>query len=141
MQRYVEVIGSTEIRTTVAVKEVPKTGSREERQAVRELLLLKKKLKGGHPNIIKLFDVKSTGSIFYIIMQYCSFSLDQQPQNFQQFLHGVGPEETDSLSPADIQRQCDVTGTVVLNALVQDLLRAIGFLHASHIMHCDIKVC
>ena len=27
----------------------------------------------------------------------------------------------------------------MLNALVQDLIRAVAFLHSKHVMHCDIK--
>lgn len=64
-----QVLGSTEVRSTVAVKEVPKTGAASEKQAMRELLLLKKKLREVHPNIVQVLDVRSSSSMFYVIMQ------------------------------------------------------------------------
>ena len=30
-------------------------------------------------------------------------------------------------------------GQIVLNALVQDIVRAVGFLHSKSVFHCDIK--
>ena len=200
----VEVIGGRkEVRTTVAVKEVPKTGAQSEQQAMRELLLLKKKLRTPHPNIIQMHGIKATGSTFYVIMQYCSFSLDKQPEAFVQYLHdyraatkaatsrgsggavasslvapssselstgtslldGQGdgggdndqdaafaplgspapsPSPSSSSSKRNSRRRRgstnNFTGALLLNALVQDLLRAVGLLHSKHIMHCDIKV-
>jgi hypothetical protein len=36
---------------------------------MRELMLLKLTLRHPHPNIIWIYDVKPTGSVFYVIMQ------------------------------------------------------------------------
>lgn len=124
---WVEFVGSKEIRHRVAVKEVPKTGLESENAAMRELLLLKLKLKERHSNIMWIFDVKSTGSMYYVIMQLCEFSLADQPDEFRQFLH----ENT--------ERHAKLPGTLVLNELVRDLMLGMSTLHSKHIVHCDIK--
>eukprot|EP00750_Incisomonas_marina_P016157 INCI19027.1.p1 GENE.INCI19027.1~~INCI19027.1.p1 ORF type:complete len:1574 (-),score=205.88 INCI19027.1:21-4742(-) len=119
---WFERIGSHETRTTVAVKEIQKTGLDTERDATREYLLLAKKL-GPHPNVIRIHNVMSTGNMFYILMEYCDFSLDKVPEEFGVFL----------------QAPSSTVGALVLNALVQDLVRAVGFLHSKHVFHCDLK--
>ena len=58
----VEVVGSTELRTVVAVKEVQKRGVESEQKAMREFLLLNKKLQPQHANIIRIFTIKSNSS-------------------------------------------------------------------------------
>jgi serine/threonine protein kinase len=119
----VEVVGSShEQRTAVAVKEVPKTGAASEQRAVHELVIVTEKL-GRHPNVVQTMTVKSTGSTFYIVMELCQFSLDKQPEAFQELLHA--PDSA--------------AGALVLNALVQDLVRGVAFLHAKHVFHCDLK--
>jgi len=138
---FLEMIGSTEVRTVVAVKEVPKTGASSEKQAMRELLLLKKKIRERHPNIIHVFAVRSSSSMFYVIMQCCNFSLDKQPADFQQFLHASRGDRPAPKSGRWRSSTTNMSGRIVLNALVQDLVKALAFLHRKHIMHCDIKVC
>ena len=51
------------------MKEVPRTGADSERRAMRELMLLKLKLRQQHPNVIWIYDVKPTGSVFFVVMQ------------------------------------------------------------------------
>lgn len=123
----VEVIGVGEVRTTVAVKEIQKTGEATELQVMREYLVLKKKLQPAHPNVINVMSVKSSSSTFYVIMEFCNFSLANQPAVFEDFLHGRG-----NAAPSKVAQ-------IVLNALVQDILRAVGFLHSKGVFHCDIK--
>ena len=127
------VAGQKEVRTAVAVKEVPRTGLASEKQVMRELLLLKQKLHGtNYPNIIRVYDVATTSNTFYVIMQWCNFSLAQQPVPFQKFLHTGGEGKNTNKDTH--------AGALILDALVQDLLRAVSLLHSKHIMHCDIKV-
>eukprot|EP00750_Incisomonas_marina_P006132 INCI14335.4.p1 GENE.INCI14335.4~~INCI14335.4.p1 ORF type:complete len:1393 (+),score=208.86 INCI14335.4:583-4761(+) len=123
----VEVIGVGEVRTKVAVKEIQKTGEATELQVMREYLVLKKKLQPAHPNVINVLSVKSSSSTFYVIMEFCNFSLANQPASFEEFLHGRG-----NAAPSKVAQ-------IVLNALVQDILRAVGFLHSKSVFHCDIK--
>ncbi len=120
----VDVVGSHETRKTVAVKEIPKTGSAGEQKVMHEVMLLSKML-GVHANIICVHTVKSTGSTFYVVTELCLFSLDKQPDAFRQFLHHAAQE-----SPV---------GALVLNALVQDMVHAVAFLHSKHVFHCDLK--
>ena len=86
---WVQVVGGQkEVRTQVAVKEVPRTGLSSEQQVMRELLLLKQKLRAEvFPNIIRVYDVAQTSNTFYVILQCCNFSLAKQPPEFQEFLH------------------------------------------------------
>ena len=118
----VEVVGSYETRTAVAVKEVPKTGFANGQKAVRELAIVTQKL-GTHRNVVGIHAVKPTGSTFYIVMELCLFSLDEQPDTFRHLLHAPDSPEA----------------ALVLNALVQDLLRGAAFLHSKHVFHCDLK--
>lgn len=56
-------------------------------------------------------------------MELCQFSLQTQPEPFRQLLHaGEGQ-----------------VGALVLDALVQDLVRGVAFLHSKRVFHCDIK--
>ena len=119
----VDVIGSHEHRQVVAVKEIQKTGRKREIEAIREFLLLTKRL-GRHRNIIKVLTAKSTGSMIYIVMECCSFSVARMPQRFEEYVHDT---------------KQSMGGSVVLNALVQDLIRGVAFLHAAKVFHCDIK--
>ena len=143
----VEQIGRKEVRTTVAVKEIPKTGAQSERKAVHESLLLRRHLREGHPSIIKIFDVKSNSSAFFVVMQHCAFSLATAPASFLDFLEGPNGNKM-SKRRQDDNTDTDEDGTLntgggplVLGALVRDLLNAVSFLHSKHIVHCDIKVC
>lgn len=119
----VDVIGSHEHRQVVAVKEIQKTGRKREVEAIREFLLLTKRL-GRHRNIIKVLTAKSTGSMIYIVMECCSFSVAAMPREFDNYLHDT---------------EQSMRGSLVLNALVQDLIRGVAFLHAAKVFHCDIK--
>ena len=147
----VEQIGRKEVRTTVAVKEIPKTAAQSERKAVHEALLLRRHLREGHPSVIKIFDVKSTSNAFFVVMQHCAFSLANQPDQFVEFL--CGPKHYHNNDEGK-KKQQHITngsggdggggknggGSLVLGALVRDLLNAVGVLHSKHIVHCDIKV-
>ena len=55
-------------------------------------------------------------------MQLCHFSLQNLSEEFSTFLHSR-----------------ESAGRIVLDALVQDVLRAVAELHAHNILHCDIK--
>ena len=94
---WVQVVaGQKEVRTQVAVKEVPRSGVSSEQQVMRELLLLKQKLRAEvFPNIIRVYDVTQTSNTFYVILQCCNFSLAKQPQEFEEYLHGNTGTGTD----------------------------------------------
>jgi serine/threonine protein kinase len=146
----VELVGGKEVRSTVAVKEIHKTGLAAEREAFRQLLLLNRRLTERHPNIVRLIEVKSNSNVYFVVMQYCDFSLAQQLPAFEDFLHGQGGGGGDgggggggggdrAGAAGRAEADCSHAGALVLNALVQDLIKAVSFLHSKHIMHCDIK--
>ena len=118
----VETIGGKEVRTVVAVKEVGKTGERTQQHIVKEYLLLSKKLQPQHPNVIRLHDLKTTSTTFCVVMECCHFSVARVPADFEAFL-----------------RDEHSSGALVLNALVQDMLRGLQFLHSRQVAHCDVK--
>ncbi len=62
-------------------------------------------------------------------MQYCNFSLQEQPEEFKAFLRTDADDALDVVSPSSL----------TLNALVQDLLRGMSVLHSRRIVHCDLK--
>jgi len=128
---WVQNVGSTEIRTTVAVKEVQKTGASENR-AMREFLLLSKKLQPQHPNIIRIYNIMSHSSTYFVVMEYCCFSVDKMPQNFQDFLHGYDSTNEESV-PTQRRLSLANVGRIVLNALIQDLIRGASFLHSRQV--------
>eukprot|EP00750_Incisomonas_marina_P008288 INCI15419.3.p1 GENE.INCI15419.3~~INCI15419.3.p1 ORF type:complete len:973 (-),score=147.77 INCI15419.3:199-2901(-) len=118
-----EIVGSTrERRTVVAVKEVPRSFAAGEQKAVRELVVVNEKL-GAHSNIVQILTTKFTGSTCYIVMELCQFALDKQPRSFQTMLHSIDSG----------------AGALVMNALLQDLVRGVAFLHSRGVFHCDIK--
>lgn len=71
---WITFVGTKEVRTDVAVKEVPKTGADSENNVMRELMTLKLRLADRQPNIIWIYDLLSTSSTFYIVMQVCASS-------------------------------------------------------------------
>ena len=115
-----------EVRVAVAVKEIAKSGSTHEASAVSEFHLLSQRL-GRHNNIVRILNVKVTFSTVYLIMECCAFSLDKQPKEFLAFLHCK-------------EAQAVLMARFVLNALVQDLLVGVSFLHSKGVAHCDVKV-
>ena len=119
---YLQTVGSKQIRTEVAVKEIAKASEASEEEAMREIMILKLKLKKRHANIINIFEVLRAPHTFFVVMQLCHFSLQNLSEEFRRFLHG--PESA---------------GGIVLDALVQDVLRAVAELHAHNIFHCDLK--
>lgn len=58
----------------MAVKEAQKSGSVDQRKELREFLLLTRKLGSTHPNIIKMFGIKSSGSTNYVILECVVFA-------------------------------------------------------------------
>ena len=119
---HVETLGGQEVRTVVAVKEVAKTGEHSQQDIVKEYLLLSKKLQPQHPNVIRLHALKTTSTTFCVVMECCHFSVEHVPPDFAEFL-----------------RDEHASGAVVLNALVQDMLRGLQFLHSRQVAHCDVK--
>ena len=129
----------------MAVKEVAKTGEIGQQRAMREFLLLSQKLQPQHLNIIRVFGIETGVHAIYVIMELRHFSLDRQPAEFRAFLHGGGDgddcgrtESSSSSSDGGAAGDAAV-GAIVLNALVQDLLRGVGFLHSKGVAHCDLK--
>ena len=68
-------------------------------------------------------------------MEFCAFSLDKQPPEFQDFLHGTASETALSTNSAGGRRSVAIThvGRIILNALVQDLIRGASFLHLKQV--------
>lgn len=62
----VKVVAGAEVRTVVAVKELSKTAHQAEERALREFLLLSKRLQPPHPNIIRILGVEVTSSMMYV---------------------------------------------------------------------------
>ena len=92
--------------------------------AMHEYAILTKKLQPLHPNIIRVYDVKSSAHANYVIMELCCFSLDEMPQTFKDYLY----EDKGSGSSADFHvRQ------LVINGLVQDILQGTVFLHSKEV--------
>ncbi len=107
-----------------------------------------------------MFGVKTGSHAIYVVMELCHFSLDQQPPDFRAFLHGRGG---DNSATTNSNTGCSTggggtngnghagghvgggeavgvgVGAMVLNALVQDLLRGVSFLHSKGVAHCDLK--
>ena len=129
------ILADGAVRRDVAVKEISKTASPSQDRAMREFRLLSRLLQPQHSNIIEIFNVKSSGNAFYVIMQLCLFSIDIMPPTFQRFLLGGRDSEGPMVSDED------AVGKMVLNALVQDVVRGVAFLHSHQVAHCDIKVC
>lgn len=116
-----------ELRLVVAVKEISKSACKiHETSAVSEFHLMSQRL-GSHNNIVRVLNVKATFSTVYLIMECCAFSLDKQPEEFQAFLHCNDAKGA-------------LMARFVLNALVQDILVGVGFLHGKGVAHCDLKV-
>eukprot|EP00750_Incisomonas_marina_P011024 INCI16332.10.p1 GENE.INCI16332.10~~INCI16332.10.p1 ORF type:complete len:1488 (-),score=201.28 INCI16332.10:215-4678(-) len=127
-------LGSAEVRRGVAVKEISKTGDGAEQRAMREFLLMTEKLQPQHANVVRVLAVASSPSALFVVMDLCRFGLDQQPTDFQDYLHSV-----DQSSSVASMASFLAEGHMVLNALVQDLLRGTAFLHSKQLCHCDIK--
>ena len=124
----VETVGTQKFKTTVAVKEVHRMGISSSKEALRALRLLQTHFPGGHPNILPILDIKTSPSMVYVVMKLCHFSLDNVPKRFKDFVR------TDTRASTH-HREASAT----LNALAEDLLRAMDALHSKHIMHCDVK--
>ncbi len=186
----VKVLGSTEVRTAVAVKEIPKRSGVGEARAMREYVVLSQRLQPQHPNLIRVLGVESASNAFFIVMELCAFSLDKAPEEFKAFLHddaafaatenafaqdngaasagttrdsvdmtAVGAESSPPASSPSLKQERAVSslpssssgstgggapavvsvGALVLSALVQDVLRGVGFLHSKRVAHCDVK--
>eukprot|EP00750_Incisomonas_marina_P011025 INCI16332.2.p1 GENE.INCI16332.2~~INCI16332.2.p1 ORF type:complete len:1450 (-),score=213.01 INCI16332.2:215-4564(-) len=131
----IQSVGVVEVRLAAAVKEVSKTGGDGEQRAMREFLLITEKLQPQHANVIRVLAVESSPSALFVVMELCHFGLDRQPAEFQDYLHG-GRTDSGSQSSARVPV---FEGHMVLNALVQDVLRGTAFLHSKHVYHCDIK--
>ena len=92
--------------------------------AMHEYAILTKNLQPLHPNIIRVYDVKSSANTNYVIMELCCFSLDEMPQTFKDYLY----EDKRSGLGADFHiRQ------LVVNGLVQDILQGTAFLHSKEV--------
>ena len=113
-----------QVRTEVAVKEIPMAGKGHSNYAMHEFAILTKKLQPLHPNIIRVYDVKSSASANYVIMELCCFSLDEMPQTFKDYLY----EDKSSVSSADFHVR-----KLVVNGLVQDILQGTAFLHSKEV--------
>ena len=142
----VKVVGTKEVRTAVAVKEVAKTGESGQQRAMREFMLLSQKLQPQHVNIIRVFGIESAVHAIYVVMALCHFPLSQQPASFRAFVHGGGggggAGGADGGGGGVGRRSSSgdsALGAIVLNALVQDLLRGVSFLHSKGVAHCDLK--
>ena len=92
------------------------------------------KLQPQHANVVRVLAVASSPSALFVVMDLCRFGLDQQPTDFQDYLHSV-----DQSSSVASMASFLAEGHMVLNALVQDLLRGTAFLHSKQLCHCDIK--
>ena len=120
------------VRTEVAVKEIPMAGKGHSNYAMHEYAILTKKLQPLHPNIIRVYDVKTSVSADYVIMELCCFSLDEMPQTFKDYLY----EDKGSGSGADFHiRQ------LVVNGLVQDILQGTAFLHSKGVCFLFCMLC
>ena len=100
---------------------------------LKEFLLLSKKLQPQHSNVIRIYNVRSTSNTFFIVMECCNFSLDNQPEEFQNFMHGTLTGSNADPHPDSAAPCVGDIGCFVLNALVQDILRAVGFLHSKKV--------
>lgn len=92
------------------------------------------KLQPQHANVVRVLAAESSPSALFVVMELCHFGLDQQPTDFQDYLHSV-----DEYTSPDSMAAFLAEGHMVLNALVQDLLRGTAFLHSKKVCHCDIK--
>ena len=106
------------------MKEIAKSGKGGSNYAMHEFAILTKKLQPLHPNIIRVYDVKSSAHANYVIMELCCFSLDEMPQTFKDYLY----EDKSSGSSADFHVQ-----QLVVNGLVQDILQGTAFLHSKEV--------
>ena len=66
------------VRRVVAVKELRQIGAADEREAMREFAFLSHL--PPHSNVVRVLGVKSTVSIFYVLLEFCCFALDAQHQ-------------------------------------------------------------
>lgn len=114
------VLVDGEVRRLVAVKEIAKSSGYSEGRAVQEVNLMSKLQ---HTNIVHVYNVKLSSSGLFLVMEQCAFAMDHQPKEFVGFLHAS-----------------EHVSKLVLNALVQDLIRGCSFLHSKSVAHCDIKV-
>ena len=114
------VLVDGEVRRLVAVKEIAKSSGYSEGRAVQEVNLMSKLQ---HTNIVHVYNVKLSSSGLFLVMEQCAFAMDNQPTEFAQFLHAS-----------------EHVSKLVLNALIQDLIRGCSFLHSRSVAHCDIKV-